>query len=229
MKRETQSVVLVLVGGTILGLSIGDLYLRYVKESMRPFLIVSALIVIALGVLAWVLDEGEPEHAHHTPRVAWLMLLPVFAVTVVNPPPLGTFVAERQATSQPPPPPAQGVTFPPLPGDGPVPLTINEFSTRAAYDAGDTLKDRPIVLTGFATPAKEGEGWLLNRLSLACCAADAFVNAVRVEGSPAPAKGDWVKVTGTWLPSGEPVPRDGMAALRAAEVVATEEPSQAYE
>ena len=238
MTRLTQSVVLVLVGGTVLGLAIGDLYLRYVKESMRPYLIASALVLIALGVLAWMHDEEDPGHEghdgehdldHRAPRVAWLLLLPVFAISVVNPPALGAFVADRQAgSSQPPPPPADGIAFTPLPGGAAVPLTIGEFATRAVYDAGGTLVDRSVKLVGFATPVAGG-GWNLSRLSLACCAADAFVNRVRVAGQPAPTRGTWVQVIGTWQPSAEQVPRHGVPVIRAASVVEIEAPTQPYE
>jgi uncharacterized repeat protein (TIGR03943 family) len=53
MNKAAQGVVLLLVGGAVLRSSLTDLYLRYVKEGLRPFLIVAgvALVVIAIGTL----------------------------------------------------------------------------------------------------------------------------------------------------------------------------------
>lgn len=50
--REVQGVLLVLVGTAVMRVSVGELYLRYVKEVMQPFLIASALVLIVLGVVS---------------------------------------------------------------------------------------------------------------------------------------------------------------------------------
>ncbi len=50
MNREAQSVVLLLVGGAVLRISVSDIYLRYVKEGLRPFLIVSGALLVAIAV-----------------------------------------------------------------------------------------------------------------------------------------------------------------------------------
>ena len=39
MNRQAQAVVMVLLGGAVLRISVGDLYLRYVKAGLRPFLL----------------------------------------------------------------------------------------------------------------------------------------------------------------------------------------------
>ena len=36
MRRDVQAIVLILVGGAILRITIGDTFLNYVKEGMRP-------------------------------------------------------------------------------------------------------------------------------------------------------------------------------------------------
>ena len=54
MTREIQSVLLVLVGGAMLRISVGDVYLRYVKEGMRPWLLVSGVLLVLGGVLMLV-------------------------------------------------------------------------------------------------------------------------------------------------------------------------------
>jgi len=88
VNRQAQAVVLLLVGGAILRASVTDLYLRYVKEGLRPFLIAAGvLLVAAAAATLWYElrsrreadhDDGHG-HAHGEPRVAWLLVLPVFA------------------------------------------------------------------------------------------------------------------------------------------------------
>jgi len=55
-----------------------------------------------------------------------------------------------------------------------------------------------VRLTGFVL--RTDSGWELVRLHISCCAADAFVSAIRVQGVPVPAaRGHddvWVTVTG---------------------------------
>ena len=46
MSREVGAVLLGLLGGAILRISIGDAYLRYVKEGLRPWLLVSGSVLV---------------------------------------------------------------------------------------------------------------------------------------------------------------------------------------
>lgn len=51
MNREAQSVVALLVGGAVLRISFTDVYLRYVKEGLRPFLIAAGLVLVAIALI----------------------------------------------------------------------------------------------------------------------------------------------------------------------------------
>ncbi len=66
MTRDVGGVLLVLVGGAILRLTTGDAYLRYVKDSLRPWLVASGVILVVLG--AWaivdVVRAARAEHRH---------------------------------------------------------------------------------------------------------------------------------------------------------------------
>ena len=94
MRRDVQAVILILVGGAVLRISIGDTFLNYVKEGMRPWLLLSGGTLVVLGVLALIdvirrarrgetAEEPDPHdpvdddgHSHvHGPRAAWLLLL----------------------------------------------------------------------------------------------------------------------------------------------------------
>ncbi len=49
-----QAVLLILLGGATLRISLTDIYLRYVKDAMQPFLIATGVIIAALGVMMLV-------------------------------------------------------------------------------------------------------------------------------------------------------------------------------
>jgi uncharacterized repeat protein (TIGR03943 family) len=65
VKRDVQSIVLVLIGAALLRISLDDaLYLRYVKESLRPALIASGVILLLLGLAGVVRDGILRKHEH---------------------------------------------------------------------------------------------------------------------------------------------------------------------
>ncbi|MDR7278582.1 putative repeat protein (TIGR03943 family) [Catenuloplanes atrovinosus] len=200
--------IMLLFGGAILKASIGDLYLRYVKEALQPFLIASALLLIAAGVMtlwydlrpsrAEVHDHDHGDgHAHHEPRVGWLLILPVLGLLLVAPPALGAYaagqsgtaLAGRQAESD----------YPPLPEGDPVEITMLDYASRAVFDEGRSLTDRRLLLTGFVTQGPDGQP-MLARMILSCCAADGRPIKVGLSGNvPANVPSDtWIEVTGAY-------------------------------
>ncbi|MYW00315.1 TIGR03943 family protein [Streptomyces sp. SID3343] len=56
MRRDVQAVVLILIGGALLRISLTDMYLRYVKEGLRPALIAAGVILFLVGLIAAVRD-----------------------------------------------------------------------------------------------------------------------------------------------------------------------------
>ena len=230
VSRDVGGVLLVLVGGAVLRISIGDVYLRYVKESLRPWLLVSGAILVLLGLLTLLdvwrssraeaapspalapqadagphgdghgEDDQDDHHDHGAPRAAWLLLLPVLAIFLVAPPALGAYSAERETAVVTAP--ASDSDVPPLPPGDPVDLLLSDYASRAIWDDGRTLEGRNVALTGFVSAAPDG-GWYLTRLSLSCCAADAIATKITVVDAPyAPPSDTWVTVTGQWVPGG---------------------------
>jgi len=191
MRRDVQAIVLILVGGAVLRITIGDTFLNYVQEAMRPWLLLSGGILVVLGVLALidVLRKGraadaeatphdEPHehddghgHGHGGPRAAWLLLLPVLAIFLIAPPALGAFAAAR------------------------------DVANSAVWDDGLTLIDRTVQMTGFVTPDPAG-GWWISRMAVACCAADAIASKIKVLDAPDLPADTWVTITGRWVPGG---------------------------
>jgi uncharacterized repeat protein (TIGR03943 family) len=254
--RRSQAAVLFLVGAMALYLGGSDAALAYVKAGLQPLLLASGIVLVGLTVVAvgrYRRDHKDAErsgdedgHQLHGSRVAWLLALPPLALVLIAPPALGAFAASRQATL--PPPTRQTVPtdqatggvdqalFPPLVpnGDGAaVPLTLGEYMVRD-YEAPHTLAGVRIRLVGFVTPQQgEGEGYLLTRFALNCCAADATATKVAVLGDPVPRAPDtWLEVEGRWQqrPSDDPDRASADAPLLLAESIRMiEQPSPPYE
>lgn len=153
--------------------------------------------------------RGDGHDHSRAPGVAWLLLLPVLAVFVVAPPALGSYTVEATSGSSGPPPQDRrsGVFDDGVEEAGPgevVTMDIRQFVMRAWIDEDRLLVGQEVELTGFAVPEKDGDGWYLARLQMACCAADAVVNKVYIDNEPAPEADTWWTVRGTWVePQGE--------------------------
>jgi uncharacterized repeat protein (TIGR03943 family) len=221
VRRYGSAVLLLMVGGAVLRISLfSELYLRYVQPALRPYLVVSGGLLVLLGVVAAVRamihreheeEEGEEEgegeeggHSHsraHGPRIAWLLTLPAVALLLFPPPALGSYSASREQAQLA----AQGVgTFPALPAGKVLDISVGQYSSRAIYDTGHSLKGRTLRMTGFVTHGSNGT-WYVTRLVVTCCAADATSSKVEIRGSEsadAPQTDTWVTVTGTWIPKG---------------------------
>lgn len=206
MRRETQNILLVLLGGALLKIGINGDYLRYVKPAQHPWVLAGGAVMLALGVTAIVRDvvtaravgTVDDGHGHHHPaRSAWLLVLPVLAVFLIAPPALGSYsVTRTQARA----PVQSGATFPPLPAGDVIPLSLTEFVTRAGWDAGGSLNNRTVALTGFVVHARGSV--LLARMVITCCAADAYPLTVRLDGTAAAGYPNdaWLDVTGQVVP-----------------------------
>ena len=239
MNRAGQNVSLLTAGAALLWITIADHeYLNYVRPGFRLLVIGTGAVLCALGgtgLLAdWRRHPEEPSRdAHHHgggPRVAWLFLLPPLAVFAVAPSALGAFTASRAlnpaATSA-----GTGRSLGALPsGGGPARISLTEFTARAfqARSGHDTLTGRQVVLTGFAVPAGP-DRWLLVRLRMTCCAADAVPMRIAIGDAPAPAADSWIQVTGTWSPAWAKIHNIDTPRLTATAVRRLGAPSAPYE
>lgn len=138
-------------------------------------------------------DDGHG-HGHGGPRVAWLLLAPVFGLLLVAPPALGSYAAGRAGSAL-----VAKSDFAPLPAGDPVRLTMLDYASRAVFDRGTSLGQRRVELTGFAMRGPEGT-WLLARMMVSCCAADARPVKVALAGQLPDGLADeqWLRVTGVY-------------------------------
>ncbi|MBQ0987432.1 TIGR03943 family protein [Streptomyces sp. F63] len=217
MRRNVQVLLLVLSGAGLLHISLlTDVCLRFVKEGLRPALVLSGAALVLLGLVAAARDgfpygrrppaggrDGDGGHGHghaRGPGIAWLLFFPALSLLFFTPPALGAYTAARE-TGAPAEEPVRH--FAPLPAESPVRLTLTEFRLRARQDRSRSLEDRTVALMGFVTPARDG-GWFLSRLLISCCAADSRAVKIRVRGAVPPAADSWVRVTGRWHPGEAP-------------------------
>jgi len=257
MSRLTQGVVMLLLGGAIVRASVTDLFLRYVKAGLRPFLIAAGLLLVAAAVMTlWQalrargthddhghddagpsgagLDDARHDddghgHAHHEPRVGWLLILPVLGLLLVSPPALGSFAAGKAGSVTAAP--ASGSDYPPLPAGDPVQVGLLDYASRSLFDDGKSLTGRNLRMSGFITPGPGGQP-MLARIVLTCCAADGRPIKVGMTGKlPLDVPADtWVQVTGVYTAkrAKDPVNNVDMAYVEVSSWEAIPEPKQPY-
>jgi len=190
--RATQAIVVTLIGAVVLRLALFGGYLDYVRAWTRIPLIICGVMLVGSSIVTAL--RRPRDDGHDRPRVAWLLVLPVFVVFIVQPPSLGSYVAEHQSDQ---PPPKRDVTLPQATDGKPMRLQIFEFIETAAYNSA-SLVDRPVRLVGFVSYDDDGN-WYITRLSITCCAADAVSSRVQVVGKPAPPRDTWIDLVGTWV------------------------------
>lgn len=239
VRRNVAGLVVVFVGAAVVQLATSGTYLRYVKPGMRWMLLAAGAVLIVLAVVDVLADTRKKDdhavpadddgHGHHgLPRAAWLLLIPVFALLVVDPPALGADAAQRQSpvAAKPIAPKGQSWLADSAQSDTPVPLAVRDYAVWAVWEK-ESMKGRNFQLTGFVTPGKNGT-WYVSRIGLTCCVADGTAFMVEARGQAAPPKNQWVTVTGEWA---EPTKRaDGdVAALTITGVQPVTPPANQYE
>ena len=242
MSREAQNVMLLLIGVCTAIIVVTGTYTRYVKPSLMPWLVVTAILLITLAAFAMVRDfrnhrrRGDDADQHddvdhgHRSAVVWLLALPVLLLGFVVPPALGARASEptagdasRTVLSRP---------FPPLPAGHAPELPLPEVVIRANRDSAKTLEGRLITVTGFTL--KDRGGIDLGRVVMICCAADAHLTRLHLRGPAAEqaagyAEETWVRVEGTVEPQPSDVAGLSVPILTASAVTPVEAPENPYE
>jgi uncharacterized repeat protein (TIGR03943 family) len=213
VNRQAQAVIMLLFGGAVLRATFTDQYLRYVKEGLKPFLIIAGGLLVAAAVMTlWYdLRQARPSgtededagngdghgHAHHEPRVGWLLILPALGLLLAAPPALGSYAAGQAGTvltAQ-----SSDSDYPPLPAGDPAPVSLLDYASRALFDSGKSLTGRNLALTGFVIPGPDGQP-MLARMVLTCCAADGRpIKVALTGGTPVSVPADtWVTIVGVY-------------------------------
>ncbi|QIS14883.1 TIGR03943 family putative permease subunit [Nocardia arthritidis] len=220
MNRETQNVILLLIGGAMVKITLDGTYLRYVKPGLYPFLLASGIAVIALAVAAIVRDirrgRASQEHEHGSGRSRWLLVAPVAGLLLIVPPALGAASVKSGTApansigANPAAKTVRKINMGPMPpGDAPT-MRMYDLIDRASYDNSGELDRREITVVGFLVRTEEdGEirldgshsGWDLARVVITCCVADAQTLRVHLDGDLGPVSdGGWISVRGKVVP-----------------------------
>jgi uncharacterized repeat protein (TIGR03943 family) len=183
MRREAQNLLLILVGATIVKIALDGSYLRYVKASLQPYLLLSGGVIVLLGLIAIARDvragRAMADSHNESSRPYWMLLVPAAVILFLAPPALGTGA---------------------IPSAGPelVSATSPRRPLPPLAEGTPTMHGRTIGTAGFVLPNEAGNGFDLGQLAIACCAADAQLLILHLDG-PLPAgltEGDWISVTG---------------------------------
>jgi len=223
LNNEALGVILVLLGGITTRICITGDYRNYVKPGLQPLLLIAAATLLAIGgatlwheiirrravsSAAGHTASATQDHDGHTasdghdharaPGVGWLLLVPVMALVLLAPPPLGADAAANAGSALS----APTGDFPPLPDGDLVELTLSDYASRAVFDEGRSLADRQVQLVGFVAFGPRGEVFLA-RMIASCCAADARPIKIGLEGevSPDVVADSWLRVVGRYTPT----------------------------
>ena len=241
MSRETENVVLLLVGISIAMITVSGAFTRYVKPGLLPWLAASAVLLIVLALLAIIGDirrggprtsdqpsEHSEAHSHRT-GIVWLLVVPILVLTFVTPPAL------RPSAAAPSVPAVSNDVlnraFPPLPPGNAPELSLPEVLMRAAQDTTGSLTNRAITVTGFVL--NEAQGVDLGRIVIICCAADAQLARIHLRGPAAAratglADNTWLRVEGQVTPAPRQPNSAAIPTLQATAVARVDAPANPY-
>jgi uncharacterized repeat protein (TIGR03943 family) len=207
MSRETENILLFLVGISTAMVAVTGDFMRYVKPSLLPWLIATAAVLISVALTAIVRDirrrAAVDHHGGHSHRsgIVWLLLVPILVLIFAVPPALDAraatprVVAVSAAVAKRP--------FPPLPAGHAPMVSLPDVLMRATNDSSGTLQNRLITITGFTM--KQEPGTDLARIVILCCAADAQLARIHLSGpgakqAAAMPDNTWLSVEGTVMP-----------------------------
>lgn len=238
MSRETENAILLLVGVSTLIIAVTGTFTRYVKPSLLPWLLASAVLLVVLALVSIGRDirngprdeNDDTAHDHkHRSGALWLLIIPVGLLGFVAPPALGpqtTRPVVREVSTD-----VLQRPFPALPAERAPELALPEVLVRIAQDSANTLDDRLITVTGFTM--KDGGQLQLGRIVILCCAADASLARIDLAGPQAASaaalpEGSWVRVEGT-IPAGQSDPSQrSTPSMRMSGVQQIEPPDNPY-
>jgi uncharacterized repeat protein (TIGR03943 family) len=252
IRRSDGALLLACTSGVMLWLGLTDGMLRYLRSSMRPWLVLAG---IALGLLAAGSalvarrdQRGQPhddeptaggpegDHVHRPAAVGWLLVLPLLVGVAIAPGALGAYAIRQQ-----------GLSVRSVAGDfdldgylrthsfgGQVPaLELHQFlaASRGDADQRALLASTEVRLTGFVVNDHDTDHPLkLARLMVGCCAGDAIGLVVALDDYLGPPLADdtWIEVTGTFDP--DPVdPSPESPVLRVDSYREVSAPDEPYE
>jgi uncharacterized repeat protein (TIGR03943 family) len=234
VSRETENTVLLLVGISIAMITVSGAFTRYVKPGQLPWLASSAVLLIALALLAIIGDirRGGPRHGDHSDGhshragIVWLLVVPILVLIFVTPPALRPSAAAPAVSND-----VLNRAFPPLPPGNAPEVSLPEVLMREAQDTTGSLTNRAITVTGFVL--NEAQGVDLGRIVIICCAADAQLARIHLRGPAADRAAGlpdntWLRVEGQVTPMPRQPNSMAIPTLQATAVARIDAPANPY-
>ncbi|WP_326729503.1 TIGR03943 family putative permease subunit [Streptomyces phaeochromogenes] len=260
LRLRPQGVLLILCGAALLRIALfSELYLRYVKEGLRPYLVISGVALIALGLVGMI-SRGQEEDEHEYEQEHEYEVHDEDAHEAHAGHGQDTHAGHGHDHTRNPriawllTAPALALLLFPPPALGS--YSAGREEARVAAQGTGTFPELPagdpvdLTLGAFASRAEWDTGasmknrtvrltgfvtrdddgtWYIARLLVTCCAADAQALKVQIRDADAPPADAWVTVTGTWHPTGKPGSAAARPVLDAASVKRVSAPSDPYE
>jgi uncharacterized repeat protein (TIGR03943 family) len=234
MRRETENTILFLVGLSIGLITLTGAFTRYVKSSLLPWLVLTAVLLVGLALVGMIGDirrggAGHDDDGHsHRAGIVWLLVVPIVLLIFVTPPPLRPQGATRVTNV------SNDVlrrAFPPLPPGRAPEVSLPDAVMRAANDSSGSLTNRLVTITGFVL--NEPGGADLARIVIICCAADAQLARIHLrdhDGSAGFRFADntWLRVEGEVIPAVRQPHTAPIPTLRAVTVTPVNAPANQY-
>jgi uncharacterized repeat protein (TIGR03943 family) len=239
MSRETENTILLLVGLSIGLTTFTGAFTRYVKPTLLPWLVATAVLQVGLALVAIVGDirRGGPGHDHdpdnqeghsHRTGIVWLLVVPIVVLIFVTPPALRPQAAARSVSV------SNGIlrhAFPPLPSGRAPEVSLPDVLMRSANDTSGSLTNRLVTITGFVLNERDGVD--LARIVIICCAADAQLARIHLRGRAADgavrfADNTWLRVEGEVTPATRQSNTAPIPTLRAVTITRVDAPANPY-
>ena len=115
MNRAAQSMIAMVLGGALLGVTLTGRFTSYVRPGLGPLLLIAGAVLVLVGLLSLVevavqarrahqaaaaSSDDAHGHDHGRSRAPWLILAPIFVLLLVAPPALGAEAVTHNAGSQ---------------------------------------------------------------------------------------------------------------------------------
>ena len=221
--------------------TVSGAFTRYVKPGLLPWLVASAVLLIALALVgdhrrypprrtrsSDQFSDHSQAHSHRA-GIVWLLVVPILVLIFVTPPALRPSAAAPSVTAV-----SNDVlnrAFPPLPPGNAPEVSLPEVLMREAHDTTGSLTNRSITVTGFVL--NEAQGVDLGRIVIICCAADAQLARIHLRGPAAAraaglADNTWLRVEGQVTPGPRQPNSVAIPTLQATTVTRIDAPANPY-